>query len=116
MTGQAKSWDILFSILSLTEVNYLIPVAEKLTRNGHKVCFVLFHDAAKKLLSEKNIAFYSMHSLKETVPYSKLGIDELSDFQSQYGIANTRDLYIREKVGYNRNNEHELLKKTIHYL
>jgi hypothetical protein len=116
MAGQAKSWDILFSILSLTEVNYLIPVAEKLTRDGHKVCFVLFHDAAKKLLSEKNIAFYSMHSLKETVPYRKLGIDELSDFQSQYGIANTRDLYIREKVGYNRNNEHELLKKTIHYL
>ncbi len=116
MTEQAKTIDILFSILSLTEVNYLTPIAEKLIKNGYKVCFVIFHDAAKTILKNKNIPFYSVHQLKESVRYKKFNMGDLNALQQQYGITNIRDLFLREKLGYNRTDENKLLKKTVHYL
>jgi len=111
-----KDFDMLFSILSLIELNYLLPIAELLIKDGHEVRFVIFHNAAKPILTKKNIPFYSVHELKETFPFDKNAINNLDSSQEQYGIENIRDLFLREKLGYNRTDENKLLTKTLHYL
>ena len=116
MDKNKKKYDVVFSILSLIEVNFLIPIAEKLIQDGRSVCFILFHDAAKKLLIEKNIEFFSVFELMEIQPYREVDLEKLRDLQEEYGIKNMRDLYMREKLGYDRTDEKILLKKSIHYI
>jgi len=111
-----KHIDILFSILTLPEVDFLAGIAERLIRKCNRVGFILFHEAGVEKLEKKGIPFVNMHALREEVPYVSLSSDELEDFRIKHGIENWRHLFIHEKMGYNRKDEKELFNKVVHYL
>uniref|UniRef100_UPI002FD87F37 capsular polysaccharide export protein, LipB/KpsS family n=1 Tax=Dissulfurispira sp. TaxID=2817609 RepID=UPI002FD87F37 len=111
-----KEFDILFSILTLPEVDFLAYMAERLIEKGNRIGFILFHEAGAEKLERMGIPFFNMHALREEVPYVPLGDNELEDFRIKFGIENLRHLFIHEKLGYNRRNEEDILNKTVHYL
>jgi len=111
-----KKYDILFSILTLSEVEFLAPIAEKFIDKGYTVGFILFHEAGAEMLRKKNIPLFNVHQLRRTTPYIKLNNAEFKKFTKTFNIENIRYLYMREMLGYNRRNESALLEKIVHYL
>ena len=111
-----KNFDILFSILTLPEVEFLSQIAKRLISNGYKVGFILFHEAGRARLTEMGIPFFNMHELRAGVKNRSLEEYDLDNIKLEYGIENFRYLYIHELLGYNRSEESELLRKVIDYL
>jgi len=111
-----QDFDILFSILTLPEVEFLAPISERFIAKGYNVGFILFHEAGRKRLKRANIPFFNIHELRQSIPYRKLTDTALEGFIRGFNIENIRDLYLHEVTGYNRRNESVLLKKVIHYL
>ena len=75
-----QEYDILFSILTLPEVEFLAPVAKRFIDGGYKVGFILFHEAARDTLNKAGIAFFNAHQLRQAVPYRDLRGDDLDAF------------------------------------
>jgi hypothetical protein len=111
-----KNFDILFSIITLPEVDFLAYMAERLIEKGNKIGFILFHEAGAEKLERMGIPFFNIHALREGVPYAPLSDSKLEDFRIEFGIENLRHLFIHEKLGYNRRDERKLLNKAVHYL
>jgi hypothetical protein len=111
-----KCFDILFSILTLPEVEFLVPISESLIKEGNRIGFILFHEAGTEILKKKHIPYFNMHSLKEFTSSPILSEHTVDECATTFGISNLRHLLIHEKLGYNRRNEDELLVKIIHYL
>lgn len=111
-----KEFDILFSILTLPEVDFLSYIARRLIEKGYRIGFILFHEAGAEKLERMGIPFFNMHTLREEIQYVPLSDNELDDFRIKFGISNLRHLFIHEKVGYNRREEKKLAEKAFHYL
>lgn len=111
-----EQYDILFSILTLPEVEFLAPIAERFIGKGYKVGFILFHEAGRETLKKVGIPFFNAHELRRTIAYEELNGEDLEKFIKSFNIKNIRYLYTREMLGYNRRNEPILLKKIVHYL
>lgn len=111
-----KRFDILFSILTVPEVEFLAPMAEKLIEKGHSIGFILFHEAGAEKLSEMKIPFFNMHRLRAEIPCRALSDAEVEALRTEFAIENLRHLFIHEKLGYNRKNERALTQKVLHYL
>lgn len=111
-----KKFDILFSILTLPEVEFLSAIAKRLIDKGYKVGFILFHEAGRARLTEMGIPFFNMHELRVGMKSRSLEDYDLEKIRQEYGISNFRYLFIHELLGYNRSKEKELLKKVIDYL
>ena len=111
-----RHFDILFSILTLPEVDFLAYIAERLIEKGNRIGFILFHEAGAEKLERMEIPFFNIHALRGEIQYVPLSDNELDDFRIKFGISNLRHLFIHEKVGYNRREEKKLAEKSFHYL
>jgi len=111
-----NDFDILFSILTLPEVDFLVPISERLIKEGNRIGFILFHEAGTEILEKKQIPYFYMHSLRKVNSSPKLNERIINEYATTFGICNLRHLLIHEMLGYNRRNEDELLVKVIHYL
>lgn len=105
--------DLLFSILTISEVEFLKYIGERLIEKGYKIGFILFHSAGEDLLKNNNFIYFNIHKLKKEY---KIMNKDIKIIEDEFNISNLRDIFIREKISYNRKDERKLSAKTIAYL
>lgn len=111
-----KNFDILFSILTLPEVEFLAPIAKQLITKGNKIGFILFHEAGAEMLEKENIPFFNIYNLIDIIKSAKIDNDTVNRISNNFNLTNIRQLYMHEVLGYNRSNELELAEKVVAYL
>jgi len=105
--------DILFSILTIPEVKFLKCIGEELIKRKIKVGFILFHSAGEDILKDTTFKVFNIHKIKNKF---KFCLEDNIGIEKEYNILNLREIFIREKVSYNRKDEEKLYKTTFIYL
>lgn len=111
-----QSWDILFSTLHAIETNLFASAAERFRQEGLNVGFLLFDESSSKHLTGRDLPFFSIYDLMRERPYEEIPDDSLQHYLAGFEIANIRNLFMHERLGYNRKDERALARKTLHYL
>ncbi|MBI1920075.1 MAG: hypothetical protein HYS23_03235 [Geobacter sp.] len=111
-----KSFDILFSILTLPEVDFLAPVAARLIERGNSVGFILFHEAGAEKLQAMGIPCFNIFEMIDKASFPRFSGEEIEEIRLSFGIDNLRHLFIHEKMGYDRKDEDALAQKVAGYL
>ncbi len=111
-----RTWDIVVSSLTKVETEFFAPILRKFQEKGLRVAFILFDESACRLLDEIGIPYFNIYDLVRGNGYQALTGDALTNYLASFKIENIRNLYLHEKLGYNRLNEDALLQKTVHFL
>lgn len=110
---------VLSLVMRIPEADFFAEVAGCLSARGVQMEFITGHEAACDVFEKKDLKYYNIHQRVRAAGNGSVVYADLkdgTDIQSRFKIDNIRNIYLREKLHFERFNEQKMLNKTLAYL